>query len=352
MCGRHTLTKPPEEVAAHFRLDDSPTLEPRYNVAPTQRVFALRAAGEGREGVFLRWGLVPSWASDPTTGGRMLNARAEAVREKPALRTAFLRRRCLIPTCGFYEWRVSGKKKLPVHFRMRDGRLFAFAGLWERWTSPSGIALESCSILTTAANELVRPIHDRLPAILDASRYSDWLDAKNADAGVLLALLAPWPVDEMIAVPANPLVNTCTLKAEFLHPAPSEHGAVRRQGPRHGGWDTTARLWDAGTGAPLGEPLPHDGVVLATAWSGDGRTLATGCMPGTGRGRRAAADAQDRGADRYDPGRGRGGDHPGPGKLEGAAHALGGIGDGVRHGEPMKFTGRGAAWLARASAGG
>jgi putative SOS response-associated peptidase YedK len=207
MCGRYTFTKEPEEVAEHFQLDDVPPLEPRFNVAPTQQVYALRAAREGREGVYLKWGLVPSWASDPTIGVRMLNARSETVAEKPAFRAAFLRRRCLIPACGFYEWRASGKKKEPYHFRLRGGRLFAFAGLWERWTSPGGVTLESCSIITTAANELVRPVHDRMPVILDPSRYGDWLDAKITDSGPLLPLLAPWPADEMVAIPANPIVN-------------------------------------------------------------------------------------------------------------------------------------------------
>ncbi len=207
MCARFTLFETPEDVAEHFQLEDVPALLPRFNIAPTQQVLAIRSVGDGREGVFLKWGLVPSWASDHTIGVRMLNARAETVKEKPAFRTAFQRRRCLIPACGFYEWRASGKKKEPFHFRLRGGRLFAFAGLWERWRSPDGVMLESCTIITTAANELVRPVHDRMPVILDPSRYADWLDVRTTDAGLLLPLLAPWPAGEMTAVPANPFVN-------------------------------------------------------------------------------------------------------------------------------------------------
>ncbi len=219
MCGRYTLVKTPEEVAEHFNLNDVPALEPRYNVAPTQQVFALRSVGEGREGVLLKWGLVPPWASDPSIGVRMLNARAETVKEKPAFRVAFQRRRCLIPACGFYEWRAAGKKKEPVHFRRGDGRLFAFGGLWERWTSPDGVTLESCTVITTAANELVRPVHDRMPAILDPSRYNDWLDVKITDPGLLLPMLAPWPAGEMAAVPANPIVNSARSEGPACLPA-------------------------------------------------------------------------------------------------------------------------------------
>src|SRR5262245_43881011 len=160
MCGRFTQTKSPKQVAEHFGLGYLPGLEPRYNVAPTQQVLAVRAAGEGREGVFLKWGLLPSWASDPTVGVRMLNARAETVASKPSFRAAFRRRRCLVPADGFYEWKAVGREKQPVHFRLQDGRLFAFAGLWESWASPEGAQLESCAIITTAANGLVKPVHD------------------------------------------------------------------------------------------------------------------------------------------------------------------------------------------------
>jgi putative SOS response-associated peptidase YedK len=207
MCGRFTLSKTPEDVAQHFQLDNVPSIEPRYNVAPTQQVFAVRSVGEGREGVLLKWGLVPSWASDPSIGVRMLNARAETIAAKPSFRTAFQRRRCLIASDGFYEWVSVGKQKQPIHFRKGDGRLFAFAGLWESWRAPNGVTLESCSIITTTANELVQPVHDRMPVILDPSSYAEWLDPKHTNAAALLPLLAPWRADEMAAIPANPFVN-------------------------------------------------------------------------------------------------------------------------------------------------
>jgi putative SOS response-associated peptidase YedK len=156
--------------------------------------------------VLLRWGLVPSWASDLSVGARMLNARAETVLEKPSFRAAFTRRRCLLPADGFYEWQTVAGKKQPLHFRFRDGRLFAFAGLWERWHGPDG-PVESCTVLTTEANDLVRPVHERMPVILDPLRYDGWLDPGNGDTALLRSWLTPYPADELIAVPANPRVN-------------------------------------------------------------------------------------------------------------------------------------------------
>jgi putative SOS response-associated peptidase YedK len=206
MCGRFTLIGPAGAVRDAFDLPRLPDLEPRYNVAPTQQVFAVRQAAAGREGVFLKWGLIPSWASDASIGAKLLNARAETIAEKPSFRTAFVRRRCLIPADGFYEWQAVGGKKQPLHFRLRDGRLFAFAGLWERWTSPEGAAVESCTVITTEANALVRPAHERMPAIVDPARYAAWLDPATS-AATLRSLLAPWPAEEMAMVPANVRVN-------------------------------------------------------------------------------------------------------------------------------------------------
>jgi putative SOS response-associated peptidase YedK len=208
MCGRYTLTRPATEVAEQFDLEEAPALEPRYNIAPTQQVFAVRRlTGEARPtSALFRWGLVPSWATGLSIGNRMLNARGETITEKPAFRTAFLRR-CLIAADGFYEWRTVARKKEPVHFRFRDGRLFAIAGLWERWSPPGGAAVESCTILTTTANELVLPLHERMPVILDPARYMAWLDPHNSDVGLLQSWLAPWSADEMIAAAASVRVN-------------------------------------------------------------------------------------------------------------------------------------------------
>ena len=203
MCGRFTLTHPPKDVRARFHLDEDPPLEPRYNIAPTQQVFVVRGANGG---AFLKWGLVPAWAGDVSIGTRLLNARAETVAEKPAFRAAFHRRRCLIPADGFYEWLTMGRKKQPIHFRFRDGRLFAMAGLWERWEAP-GSVLETCTVITTVANTVVRPAHDRMPAILDPSHYSGWLDPDNTRTEELGSWLTDWLAEDMTSAPANPVVN-------------------------------------------------------------------------------------------------------------------------------------------------
>lgn len=207
MCGRFSQTRPLKDVADQFQVDLFGELPPRYNIAPTQPVLCVRAAGDGREAASLKWGLIPSWAADASIGPRLLNARLETIREKPAFRTAFAKRRCLIPTDGFYEWEAVGKRKQPIHFRMRDGRLFAFAGLWERWASPEGPVVESCTILTTAANDLLRPYHERMPVILGPERYADWLDPATTDAAELVPWLGSWPAEEMEVVRVNPVVN-------------------------------------------------------------------------------------------------------------------------------------------------
>lgn len=209
MCGRFTLLTPAPLVADTFQLPAAPPLEPRCNVAPTQPVFAVRrpAGAAAREGVFLRWGLIPSWARDPAIGHKLLNARAETVADKPSFRTALQRRRCLIPADGFYEWQTIGGKKQPIRFRRADGALFAFAGLWERGTGPEGGPVETCTIVTTAANDTVRPIHDRMPVILPPAVYDEWLDPTLTDATRLGRLMQPWTASPMRAEPANPWLN-------------------------------------------------------------------------------------------------------------------------------------------------
>jgi putative SOS response-associated peptidase YedK len=208
MCGRFTLTRPPQDIADAFGLDGAPALEPRYNVAPTQQVFAVRGgASQAREGAWLRWGLVPSWAADLSIGNKLLNARAETAGEKPAFRNAFHRRRCLIPADGFYEWQAVAGQKRPLYFRLEGGRLFAFAGLWERWQPPAGgPAVETCTILTTGANDLLRPFHERMPVILDPGRHDGWLDPR-AGAETLRSWLVAWPAEEMTVTPASVRVN-------------------------------------------------------------------------------------------------------------------------------------------------
>ena len=181
MCGRFKLTSPPAIVADVFGVD-SVTLAPRYNVAPSQSVAAIRVAENGgRALTLLRWGLIPSWAKDPAIGNRMINARSESVAEKPAFRRALAERRCLVVADAFYEWQRAGAgKKVACMFSARDERPFGFAGLWERWRQGDEI-IESCAILTTAAAGVVTRIHDRMPVVVPAALHAAWL-GRSADA--------------------------------------------------------------------------------------------------------------------------------------------------------------------------
>jgi putative SOS response-associated peptidase YedK len=179
MCGRYSLTTAPEAMRDMFGFENLPNLAPRFNIAPTQDVAVVRrAAGGARELAMLRWGLIPSWAKDAAIGAPMINARAETVAHKPAFKSAFRERRCLVPADGFYEWRAAADGKQPFRIGFADGAVFAFAGLWERWTGPedTGDVVESVTIITTDANDKLRPIHHRMPAILDPGDYAAWLD--------------------------------------------------------------------------------------------------------------------------------------------------------------------------------
>ena len=170
MCGGYTLSSSTEALTDLFKVRMVPELKPRNNIAPTQPVAAVRQPSEGeREIVLLHWGLTPSWAKDPDIGNRLFNARSETVAEKPAFRSAFKHRHCLIPTDGFYEWQRVGERKQPYYIQLLDGGPFAFAGLWEHWEGPENLVIESCTILTTEANALVRSLHNRMPLIIDPS---------------------------------------------------------------------------------------------------------------------------------------------------------------------------------------
>ncbi len=212
MCGRFTLRAPASLVAEQFALLELPPFTPRFNIAPSQPVPVVRLApGQPqprRELVWLRWGLIPGWAKDPAIGNRMINARAETVAEKPAYRAAFRRRRCLVAADGFYEWQPTGKGKQPYFIRMRDDRPFAFAGLWESWEGPDSSQIDSCTLLTTEPNELLRPIHNRMPVILSGEDYRRWLDPAVEDPGQLAPLLRPYPSHEMTADPVSTFVNS------------------------------------------------------------------------------------------------------------------------------------------------
>ncbi|OHB81514.1 MAG: hypothetical protein A2V98_01305 [Planctomycetes bacterium RBG_16_64_12] len=214
MCGRFTLRAPASVVAAQFGLFEMPPFTPRFNIAPTQPVAVVRACPEGpgleRELAWLRWGLIPSWAKDPAIGNRMINARAETAAEKPAYRAAFRHRRCLVVADGFYEWQRTGGRKQPYFIRMRDDRPFAFAGLWESWHGPEEGPLESCTLLTTEPNELLEPIHNRMPVILAADDYRQWLDPTIQKPEAVAMLLRPLPAEGMTSYPVTTYVNSPT----------------------------------------------------------------------------------------------------------------------------------------------
>lgn len=227
MCGRFTLSTPVSTLARLFQVRQIPGLEARFNVAPTQEIPIIRqiVPGKERELALVRWGLIPSWAKDPGIGNKLINARAETVLEKPAYRGAFRYRRCLIPADGFYEWKKDGKRKQPYHFRLVDGQPFAFAGLWEHWDGdrPDHPGIESCTLLTTEANDRVRPIHDRMPVILQPEDYALWLDPTVRDMDCLQALLRPYDAAQMVTYPVGSGVNSPRRdEPELITPAEAE----------------------------------------------------------------------------------------------------------------------------------
>lgn len=208
MCGRFTLRIDGELISIEWGWTKRLPTHPRFNIAPTQPVWAVRYEdGEARP-VELRWGLIPSWAKDPSIGNRMINARAETLLEKPAFRQAFAKRRCLVLADGFYEWQGKGKgAKQPFWFRRADGGLITFAGLWEQWISPDGEPIETCTIITTGCNAILRPVHDRMPAIIAPADRPVWLDCTNPVSTAAL-LLAPAPDDLLVATPVSTAVNS------------------------------------------------------------------------------------------------------------------------------------------------
>jgi putative SOS response-associated peptidase YedK len=209
MCGRYTLIKLSDftDMFPWIRPADD-QVPARYNIAPTQAVAVVPNEPSPQIKLF-HWGLVPSWAKDPSVGSRMINARAEGIATKPAFRAALRRRRCLIPADGFYEWKKSpdGKSKQPMYIRRKDGNPFAFAGLWEVWHSPDGSELPSCTIITGEPNELIRPIHDRMAVILKPEDYERWLQPGELAGEDAQEFLRPFPAEELTAVPVSRAVN-------------------------------------------------------------------------------------------------------------------------------------------------
>jgi putative SOS response-associated peptidase YedK len=210
MCGRFTLTADIQTVARTFNANVPASLQsgPRYNVAPTQDVVAVMN-NSGRHLEMLRWGLIPSWAKEESVGSRMINARAETLAEKSSFKRLLHNKRCLIVADGFYEWaqEPGTKSKTPMYITMKGHDLFAFAGLWDSWHAPDGEQLRTCTIITTEPNELMAPIHNRMPALLLPDALTNWLDPEVQDEQALRGLLKPYPAELMMARPVSRLVN-------------------------------------------------------------------------------------------------------------------------------------------------
>ena len=210
MCGRFALTVDPVDLQEAFPDFKFPTqYAARYNIAPTQPILALPNNGSKSADFFI-WGLIPSWAKDPTIASRLINARAETLAEKPSFRSAYQYHRCLIFTSGFYEWQAQpgGKTKIPHFIHLKTGEPFAFAGLWENWEAPDGSIIHSATIITTEPNEMMGKIHNRMPVILPHNAYTQWLDPFPQPPSNIQYLLMPYPAGEMEAYPVSTLVNS------------------------------------------------------------------------------------------------------------------------------------------------
>ena len=208
MCGRYSLIADLGELARRFEFEgDWLEFESSYNVAPTHNVLTV-VGSEARRAGYMRWGLIPHWAKDHKIGSRMINARAETVAEKPSFRDSLRRRRCLVLADGFYEWQRNGKEKRPMRVVMRSGEPFAFAGIWSVWKDPEGNRVPSCAIITTTANDVLEPIHERMPVVLPREMEQFWLDPSVEDPAAITDVLNPAPDDAMNAYEVSSLVNS------------------------------------------------------------------------------------------------------------------------------------------------
>ena len=212
MCGRFTQKANKQHIAKEFSIESfqDSLLKPRYNIAPMQIIPAVLEAGDERIISGLKWGLIPNWSKDDTFAAKLINARAESIAEKPSFRDAFRNRRCIIPASGFYEWdKKSSGAKQPFYFYLKEKEVFGFAGLWEEWLDKaSGELVETCTIITTEANRVLEPVHDRMPVILKPESYDQWLDEKQADTNKLQNLLVPYPAKEMASHAVGKAVNS------------------------------------------------------------------------------------------------------------------------------------------------
>lgn len=223
MCGRFTRTTNLIDIANEFGVDEvTADLDPSYNIAPTQQV-AVILTDDTKRLVQVRWGLVPSWAKDLAIGNKMINARAETITEKASFRNAFKKRRCLVVADGFYEWQRVGTSKQPVYIHLKNGKPFGFAGLYEFWKSPEGEEVVTCAIITTTANKLMEPIHERMPVIIPKEDENRWLDPRTVDQESLIDLLKPYPANTMEAYPVSKRVNSPSNNSpECVKPASGE----------------------------------------------------------------------------------------------------------------------------------
>jgi putative SOS response-associated peptidase YedK len=208
MCGRFTLYTPESRIRKAFHLEQTAPLglKPRFNIAPSQQVPIIRATETDREMVLARWGLIPHWSKEPKTKYSTINARIESVAEKPAYRTSFKSRRCLVPADGYYEWKAMNDKKVPHYIHLRNGDVFAIAGLWDRWEC-EGKILDSCSLIVMPASDVMKPLHERMPALIAPAHYDLWLDARITDKAEIIGYLNSAPSSQLVTYPISPWLN-------------------------------------------------------------------------------------------------------------------------------------------------
>jgi len=226
MCGRFVSKAKKEEIEKEFKVEvgDGDLILPRYNIAPTQLIAAITEVENLREISQFRWGLIPKWAKDESIGSKLINARAETLSEKPSFRDAFRARRCIIPVSGFYEWTKTAEgAKQPFYFYLKEKEVFGFAGLWEEWLDKqTGELRETCTIITTEANDVLKPVHDRMPVILKSENYVQWLDPKEKNTDRLQKLLASYPPEQMDSHTVSRAVNIASSdSAELIAPVNS-----------------------------------------------------------------------------------------------------------------------------------
>jgi putative SOS response-associated peptidase YedK len=208
MCGRFVRITPISVLALKFKVEKVfSNLTPSYNIAPNQEIVIINDEGV-RQLIQCKWGFIPSWAKDPSIGYTMINASSETIARKTVFKSSFKKKRCLVMADGFYEWRTEGKKKFPMYIRLKTGECFGFAGLYNVWKSPDGIEICTCTIITTEANEAVKPIHDRMPVILPREKEDTWLNPALEDKEQLLAMLKPYPSEEMMVYEVSTEVNS------------------------------------------------------------------------------------------------------------------------------------------------